>query len=290
MFLSPFLIPLLLLRSKRLNDVVLKLQYSVLMMTYAVLGGLLLVVCSPVLYGLLLVNSSFILLKGRDKLLQRVVQFVVSLVCGPVVVLASILVDMLNLPKALFQETDYFEYKYQYTDQPISAQQTQVLHSLFEKFLYGSLQYKFRSGSLSLNDLVLIHWEKFQLINRLHDLVCRGTKDYHQSLSVVQDFNLMKSLSKRLSFPDINGNNKESRVVIETMRHLFDDLDLYNFVDVVFRKHQMAELRPEILKAEANKNVLSYDLMGYLKSDKNHIDYLGTTANGTLVPLPGPDG
>lgn len=84
------------------------------------------------------------------------------------------------------------------------------------------------------------------MVSSLHDLTCRGLKDYKQALDVVQDYNMMKILSKQCSIPDLNGNFKMSVVHMNIIRDITFDLELYNFVDVLFRKMKLGNIREEI--------------------------------------------
>jgi len=54
-------------------------------------------------------------------------------------------------------------------------------------------------------DLMMIHRVAFRIIDNLHDLTCRGTKDYKKALMIVQDYNMSKILCKRFSVPDQSG-------------------------------------------------------------------------------------
>lgn len=49
---------------------------------------------------------------------------------------------------------------------------------------------------MTLNALMIMHTKIFSIIENLHDLCCRGTKDSKQALANVQDYNLTKILTR----------------------------------------------------------------------------------------------
>lgn len=97
-----------------------------------------------------------------------------------------------------------------------------------------------------------IHLRIFNVVQNLHDLTCRGVMDYKQSLSTVQDYNLMKILSQKSSFPDQKGDHKMSVVDYNVLRNLLEDLEYFNQIDLVLRKHRMGMLSTEVSQVERN--------------------------------------
>lgn len=95
-------------------------------------------------------------------------------------------------------------------------------------------------------ELMNLHRELFNLVGNLHDLVCCGRKDYKQALSSVQDYNLMKILSQKSSFPDLQGDHNMSVVDFNVLRSLLEDLAYFNFIDVLLRKYKMQILEAEV--------------------------------------------
>tara|TARA_B110000285_G_scaffold136536_1_gene152935 strand:+ start:502 stop:1023 length:522 start_codon:yes stop_codon:yes gene_type:complete len=95
-----------------------------------------------------------------------------------------------------------------------------------------------------------MHRGIFSLIDNLHDLTCRGNKDYKEALSNVQDYNMTKILTRQCSIPDINGDYKEAKCDLNTIYAVQFDIELYNYIDVVLRKLRMGTLREEIFQKE----------------------------------------
>lgn len=90
-----------------------------------------------------------------------------------------------------------------------------------------------------------MHRGIFSLIDNLHDLVCRGNKDYKEALSNVQDYNMTKILTRQCSIPDIGGDYKEGRCDLNVIYAVQFDIDLYNYIDIVLRKNKMGILMDE---------------------------------------------
>ena len=67
---------------------------------------------------------------------------------------------------------------------------------------------------------MVMHRKIFSIINNLHDLVCKGTKDYIQALANVQDYNMTKILTRKCSIPDKGGDIKESICDFDTLFNL----------------------------------------------------------------------
>jgi len=61
-------------------------------------------------------------------------------------------------------------------------------------------------------ELMTMHRKIFSMIDNLHDLTCKGNKDYKEALEKVRDYNITKILTRMCSIPDPNGVYKESIV------------------------------------------------------------------------------
>jgi hypothetical protein len=95
-----------------------------------------------------------------------------------------------------------------------------------------------------------MHRGIFSLVDNLHDLTCRGSKDYKEALSNVQDYNMTKILTRQCSIPDINGDYKEAKCDLNTIHAIWFDIELYNYIDTSLRKLRMGILRNEIHQKE----------------------------------------
>jgi len=115
----------------------------------------------------------------------------------------------------------------------------------FEKIFYGQNWQNFKNTHMTLIQLMQMHRGIFSIIDNLHDLVCRGNKDYKESLSNVQDYNMTKILTRMCSIPDLSGDYKEARCDLNVIYGVQFDIDLYNYIDVVLRKLRMGILQEE---------------------------------------------
>jgi len=105
---------------------------------------------------------------------------------------------------------------------------------------------KLRDEMITLEQLMLMHRNFFKIIDNLHDLTCKGIKDYKKALSIVQDYNMSKILSKKFSIPDKGGEFRKARCEMELLFNVQTDVLLYNYIDVLLRKKNMGILESEM--------------------------------------------
>lgn len=56
----PFIIPVVIFKSERLNDFILKIQYAAMIVMYCVIGAIIAIFLAPLLYFKLIMNALFI--------------------------------------------------------------------------------------------------------------------------------------------------------------------------------------------------------------------------------------
>lgn len=115
---------------------------------------------------------------------------------SPPVILLSVVIDLLSLPNVLLRASTNFEHKYQLSADRLSDVQIDVVMLTFGKIFYGQNWQNFKNTHMTLIQLMQMHRGIFSLIDNLHDLICRGNKDYKESLSNVQDYNMTKILTR----------------------------------------------------------------------------------------------
>lgn len=130
--------------------------------------------------------------------------------------------------------------------------QTGYVEKVFNKMFKGLYAHQFMNKSMSLLELMKFHRKAFGLIESLHDLVCRGTKDYKMALNRVYDYNMTKILSKQSSFPDMGGDLKESRVEVNVMYSVQFDITKFNFIESLFRRIKMGTMQMFLKSQEKN--------------------------------------
>ena len=57
------------------------------------------------------------------------------------------------------------------------------------------------------------------------------------------------------SIPDPNGDYKESIVEMNVVHAVLQDIDLYNYIDIILRKFRMGTLATEVKYIENNSTV-----------------------------------
>ena len=112
--MTPLLIPIATMRSARLSDLVLKVQYTFMMVLYTFLALMMLLPLTPLIYLKVVINAMFVATtqKRVESHLQNCLQLLAAIGGGPIVVFASLVVDLASLPGALLKESGAFERKY----------------------------------------------------------------------------------------------------------------------------------------------------------------------------------
>lgn len=106
---------------------------------------------------------------------------------------------------------------------------------------------------MSQIELMVMHRKVYQIIDNLHDLCCRGTKDYREALANVQDYNMTKILSRKCSIPDPTGDVKQSRCDFNVMYAIQMDVEVYNYLDTILRDYNNGRLTHENLLKERKR-------------------------------------
>lgn len=111
----PFVIPVVVFKSERLNDFILKMQYAAMILLYCLLGCIISIPLIPVLYFKLIVNAIFIQFnnKREDYKGQNFINLMIAVFLSPVILTVSLCIDLLSLPSLLLVDERNFEYKYQ---------------------------------------------------------------------------------------------------------------------------------------------------------------------------------
>jgi len=112
--LLPFIPAVIAFKSERLNDFILKVQYTILMLMYSFLACILVAPLVPLLYFKSVSNSIYIAFNNKREAYkgQNIVKLVVTILINPFLVIVSYLVDFISLPNLLLKDDRGFEYKY----------------------------------------------------------------------------------------------------------------------------------------------------------------------------------
>ena len=206
----PFIIPVVVFKSERLNDFILKIQYAVMMLLYCMLGSIVSFPIIPLLYFKTIVNGIFIQMNNKRQEYpgQNLFNLFVSIFISPILIAISLVIDLLSLPSLLLVDEKNFEFKYQKALETLTPDQVNVILTTFIKIFYVNFKELFGGKGMTLIELMVQHRRIFSLIDNLHDLVCRGTKDYKEALAQVQDYNMTKILTRKCSVPSKCGDIK----------------------------------------------------------------------------------
>mmetsp|Transcript_41397 Transcript_41397/g.63104 ORF Transcript_41397/g.63104 Transcript_41397/m.63104 type:complete len:104 (+) Transcript_41397:1501-1812(+) len=95
---------------------------------------------------------------------------------------------------------------------------------------------------MTLGELMNLHRNIYNLVDNLHELFCRGTKDYKTSLVNVLAYNSSRQVASAASVPDSGGDFKNQRCYFDIIYAIQNDLELYNYYSQVideFRANTM---------------------------------------------------
>jgi hypothetical protein len=104
---------------------------------------------------------------------------------NPVIILASLIVDMVSLPNLLMQDERNFEFKYPTSLDVLTTTQLDTLSRIFVSIFYVQFTQEYANRAMTLIELMVMHRKIFCLTENMHDLVCRGLKDYKEALATV---------------------------------------------------------------------------------------------------------
>lgn len=112
--LLPFIPAVVLAKSERLNDFILKMQYAILIVFYCLIAVILSIPILPLLYFKVILNSIYIAMNNKREAYkgQNFVKMLLAVFMCPFLMILSFLVDLLSLPSLLLRDERHFEFKY----------------------------------------------------------------------------------------------------------------------------------------------------------------------------------
>ena len=170
------------------------------------------------------------------------VKLLVTLLLNPIIMLISLVVDLISLPDLLLKDERTFEYKYQQSLEILTKAQVDVIITTFAKIFYVNFEQDYAGKGMTLIELMVMHRKIFSIIDNLHDLCCRGTKDYRQALANVQDYNMTKILTRKCSVPDKGGDIKQSSCDFNVLYGIQMDIELYSYIEIVFKDYRSGKI------------------------------------------------
>jgi archaellum component FlaF (FlaF/FlaG flagellin family) len=201
----PFMIPVIIVQNKKLNEMINKLQYAALIFFQAFVILILQFILFPIMYVKMVLNSINIMIISKNQGIERYLEPFFSVIASPFIIFISILVDVASMPTVLLQPEEEFEEKYQRNVDELNEDQVKKVNWVFKTILY-TFWTKYQGKNVSYFELMSMHRQKFGIMENLNDLLCKGSKDYKESLATVQDFNCTKIMTRICSVPSKNGD------------------------------------------------------------------------------------
>jgi hypothetical protein len=109
----PFMPVVILVKNKKLNEMVNKIQYSGLIFLLSVAITILQFCLTPIMYAKIILNSFNIMITSQNQTgIERYLEPFFSIIAGPFIIILSILTDLITLPTVLLYSEHLFEEKY----------------------------------------------------------------------------------------------------------------------------------------------------------------------------------
>jgi len=103
----PLAIPIISLRSKRASDILLKLQYVLMILLYCIIACIMVVPASPVLLLKVYTNAFYIMATNKREAYkgENIIQLLSAIFLSPFMIFISIIVDLFSLPNTLLKSS-----------------------------------------------------------------------------------------------------------------------------------------------------------------------------------------
>jgi hypothetical protein len=201
--------------------------------------------------------------------------FLSNLFLSPIVIPVSMIVDIVSLGEFLMRDERTFQFKYRQSEDNFDAIDPQIAMMNFGRIFYDMFETRFKGKRMMLIELMQRHTQAYDLVENLHDLFCRGTKDYRESLSNVQIYNMTKVLTRKTSIPNETGDVKQSICDFDVIHAIQMDIEMYNYVHNVFYDYRKGKFKYE----RQQSRILKTNEQMFSKVLKESIQY-------THMPLP----
>ena len=115
----------------------------------------------------------------------------------------------------------------------MNEDQLKKVNWVFKTILYVNWT-KYKGKSVTYFELMSMHRQKFGIMENLNDLLCKGSKDYKESLATVQDFNCTKIMTRICSVPSKNGDITLNRIHYDMLKIIELDTQIFNHIFDIF--------------------------------------------------------
>jgi hypothetical protein len=214
---------------------------------YSALALAISMILMPILFLKSLLNAGYIVFHTKRQAYkgEKIVAFALNFVASPFVIGFSMMVDLLSLGNFLMRKEKGFQFKYRQFEDNFGDIDPEKSMMNFGRIFYGEFDQKYRNKRVNFQDLMRVHTKAYDLVENLHDLFCRGSKNYKEALTNVQTYNMTKVLSRRSSIPNDSGDVKQSICDFNVIHAVQMDIEMYNFVHQVFKDFYSGKLEEE---------------------------------------------
>jgi len=126
------MIPVILVKNKKFNEMVNKVQYAGMILLQAFVIMIFQIMLSPFMYSKMIINSFNIMIFSKNQTgIERYMEPFFSIVASPFIILISIFVDLISLPNILLVPEEDFEEKYQRGVEELTPMQLKRVNAVF---------------------------------------------------------------------------------------------------------------------------------------------------------------
>ena len=133
---------------------------------------------------------------------------------------------------------------------------------MFQTILFDNWL-KYQGQYVTYLELMSMHRSRFGIMENLNDLLCKGSKDYKESLSTVQDFNSTKIMTRICSVPSKNGDITQNKIYFDMLKIINLDIQIFNHIFDIYNggKGLHAIYENESNKNKSNQKILKEQLV-----------------------------
>ena len=136
----------------------------------------------PIMLVKLILNTFHIMINSqKQRFFDKYVYPFYIIFVSPFAIFMCILIDFITLPGIFWKSEEQFEEKYQKSIDELSNVQLLGVNNVFFKLLYSNYKL-FKGKFVTYLELLCMHRSLFGIMENLNDLICKGTKDYRESL------------------------------------------------------------------------------------------------------------
>ena len=169
--------------------------------------------------------------------------FLANLFLSTPIILVSMAVDLFSMADFLTRDESSFQFKYQQHEDSFGQIDLKIVMQNFGRIFYDRFDASFKNARYTLIELMNMHIKAYDLVENLHDLFCRGSKDYKEALQNIQIYNMTKVLTTKCSIPSNTGDIKQNLCDFDCIHAIQMDIEMYNYIHNVFRDSRSGKFK-----------------------------------------------